>query len=398
MDKQFQAVALVPAAGEGRRMGSGATKVLRRLGNEPVLATAVKALQSAETIEAVFVITPPGEGMNYQKQLAEADVVVQGVIDGGTERQYSVYNGLKAVETWPGWRVPSEKRLVAIHDAARPLVNPEAVDKAVYNAVLYGAVGMGVPVKDTIKRVDSEGGILETPPREALWAIQTPQIFRLPLILRAHEVAAKEDFLGTDDCMLVERLGETVHVFEGDYRNLKVTTPEDMLIAEALRGSMMDYRIGQGFDVHRLVPERRLIIGGVEIDYERGLLGHSDADVLIHAIMDALLGAAGLGDIGQIFPDTDVRFKDADSRSLLREVVRRIREAGGSVVNVDATIIAQRPKMAPHIPLMRKQIAEDIDVSVDRVSIKATTTEELGFTGRGEGIGAQAVAMIKIKE
>lgn len=398
LDGKFQVVALIPAAGEGRRMGAGATKVLRQLGDEPVLVAAVRALQAVKAVEAVFIITPPGDGPAYREQLIKHGVEVHGVIDGGTERQHSVYNGLKAVQSWPGWQVPQERRFVAIHDAARPLVESRVIEKAICAAVADGAVGVGVPVKDTIKRVDTEGWIQETPPRERLWAIQTPQVFRLPLIINAHEKAANEGYVGTDDCVLVERLGYLVRVVEGDYCNLKVTTPEDMIVAEALRGKSMEYRIGQGFDVHRLVPERGLIMGGVTIDFELGLLGHSDADVLIHALMDALLGAVGLGDIGCIFPDTAPAFKDADSRKLLVEVVRRVREAGGTIVNVDATIIAQRPKMAPHIPQMKENLAEDLCIPVAAVNVKATTTEGLGFTGRGEGIAAQAVAMVKIKQ
>ena len=392
MGATFQAVALVPAAGEGRRMGPGKTKVWRIINGEPVLVATVKSLRRASELAAVFIIVPPGEVDSYRALLEEYGLVVDGWIEGGVERQDSVRNGLYMLKDWEGWVVPIERRLVAIHDAARPLIEPEFVSAVCHMASEWGAAGIGVPAKDTIKKLSPTGEILETLPRDQLWAIQTPQVFQLPLILEAHKSAFRDGIIGTDDCMLVERMGRTVRIVEGSYRNVKITTPEDIKVAEALRGDEPEYLVGLGYDVHCLVHNRRLIIGGEEIEYELGLLGHSDADVLIHAIMDALLGAAGLGDIGGLFPDSDSSFKDADSRDLLKEVAKRISVMGYRIVNIDATIIAQRPKMAPHIPNMRRNIAEDLGIHKERVNIKATTTEGLGFTGRGEGIASQAIA------
>ncbi len=395
MTGELQGVALVAAAGEGRRMGPGAAKVLRLIHGEPVLVATIRALQAVPEVEAVFLVIPPGEEENFRVLLARYGLAVAGLIAGGSERQYSVFNGLRAIATWPGWRVAPEQRLVAIHDGARPLVAAEHVSQAFRWAQKYGAVGVGVPVKDTIKVASHDGFITETPPRERLWAIQTPQVFRLPLILAAHEAAAAEGFLGTDDCSLLERMNVPVRLLEGSYRNLKITTPEDLVMAEALlAGGEREMRIGQGFDVHRLTPERPLILGGVAIPYGLGLLGHSDADVLVHAIMDALLGAAGLGDIGGMFPDTDPAYKGANSLLLLAQVVVELRKAGYRVGNVDATVIAQRPKLAPYIQQMRANLAEVLGIPPEAVNVKATTTERLGFTGRGEGMAAQAVAVL----
>jgi 2-C-methyl-D-erythritol 4-phosphate cytidylyltransferase/2-C-methyl-D-erythritol 2,4-cyclodiphosphate synthase len=393
--KSFQTMAIVPAAGEGRRMGPGTAKVWRSIGSVPVLALTLRALRQAPSIEAICLVVPPGEEERFWRLLHEHGLTVELIVAGGAERQESVYNGLKAAKDWPGWRVGPDCRLVAIHDAARPLIAAATIERAVAAAAEYGAVGVGVRVKDTIKEVAPEGEIVGTPPRERLWAIQTPQVFRLPLILAAHQAAVDAGFLGTDDCVIAERAGYTVRMVNGDYQNIKITTPEDIAVAEAFMGQKHSIRTGQGFDVHRLVPDRKLILGGVEIDYTLGLLGHSDADVLIHAVMDALLGAAGLGDIGIHFPDTDERYKGADSRRLLAEVARKVAAAGYRILNIDATIIAQRPKVAAFIPQMRQKIAADLGIAAETVNVKATTTEGLGFTGRGEGIAAMAVATVE---
>lgn len=389
----FQAVALVPAAGEGRRMGPGTAKVFREIHGEPVLIHTLRALGNVPEIDGICLVAPAGEEDIFRQLLARFGLSADLIVAGGTERQNSVANGLNALSAWVGWHVSPEERLVAIHDAARPLIEPETIGKAVRMAAECGAVGVGVRVKDTIKQTTREGVITGTPDRSNTWAIQTPQIFRLPLVLDAHRAAESEGFIGTDDCVLVERTGYPVRIIEGDYRNIKITTPEDIAVAETLSGVKPSYRVGQGFDVHQLVPDRKLILGGVAIDYERGLLGHSDADVLIHAVMDALLGAVGLGDIGQHFPDTDPRYKGADSRKLLVEVGKKVAAEGYRVVNVDATIIAQRPKVAGYVPQMRRNMAEDLGINAEDVNVKATTTEGLGFTGRGEGIAAMAVAM-----
>ena len=236
--------------------------------------------------------------------------------------------------------------------------------------------------------------VAETPDRSTLYAVQTPQCFdRAAYLAALEELDAEKARLVTDDCSLFELTGRPVQLTQGDYANLKITTREDLPRPQQKEGEPM--RIGHGYDVHRLVEGRKLILGGVEIPYEKGLLGHSDADVLLHAVMDAVLGAAALGDIGQHFPDTDPAYKGADSLALTREVARIIAEHGYKVGNIDATILCQRPKLAPHIPAMRRNIADAFGLPVDAVSVKATTEEHLGFTGEGLGIAAHAVALIE---
>ena len=307
---------------------------------------------------------------------------------GGAERFESVRNGLDAIRDEVGF-----EDWVLVHDAARPGLSGELLDR------LIGEVGedpfgglLAVPVADTLKRADADNRVLRTESRDKLWQAQTPQMFRYSLLQRA--LSLLDGAAVTDEAQAVERMGFQAKLVAGDMTNFKVTYPQDIKLAELiLRRQGM--RVGQGFDVHQLVEGRKLIIGGVDIPYERGLLGHSDADVLLHAICDALLGAAALGDIGRHFPDSDPRYKGIDSRRLLREVMQLLKDKGYGVVNLDATIIAQAPKMAPHIEQMVANIAADLGVEADCVNVKATTTEKLGFTGRGEGIAAQAVCLIE---
>ena len=258
-----------------------------------------------------------------------------------------------------------------------------------------------VPLKDTVKRVNEGGVVVDTPPRDALRAVQTPQTFEAELIRRAHAAYALGE-RATDDAALAERMGVKVRLTEGDVENIKLTTPEDMLLArqvilkrEGQKEEKPMLRIGHGYDVHRLTEDRKLILCGVEIPYTLGLLGHSDADVALHALMDALLGAAALGDIGRHFPDTDPAYKGADSGKLLDHVVALLEEKGYAVGNVDVTIICQRPKLKDYIEQMRQNVARHLKVDVDCVNIKATTTEKLGFEGEGLGISSHAVACIE---
>ena len=258
-----------------------------------------------------------------------------------------------------------------------------------------------VALKDTVKRVDDGGVVVDTPPRDRLRAVQTPQTFEAGLIRRAHAAYALGE-RATDDAALAERMGIAVRLTEGDVENIKLTTPEDLLLArevilkrEGKKEEKPMMRIGHGYDVHRLVEDRKLILCGVEIPYTLGLLGHSDADVALHALMDALLGAAALGDIGRHFPDTDPAYKGADSGRLLDHVVALLEEKGYTVGNVDVTIICQRPKLKDYIEQMRENVARHLKVDVDCVNIKATTTEKLGFEGEGLGISSHAVACIE---
>lgn len=379
--------AIIAAAGQGRRMGAGSNKVLLTLAGIPLVVRTVRQLAACPQIEEIIIVSGPEE-MGEMHSLVSAMGLTQKwqVVAGGSERQYSVANALAAVS--------GKAEIIVVHDGARPLADQTAIENVIAAAREYGAAVVAVPVKDTIKVADANGFVATTPDRKKLWAVQTPQAFQAAILRQAYAQALAEGFLGTDDASLVERLGMPVKMVTGSYRNLKITTPEDMVIAAALLEGERTMRVGIGYDVHRLVAGRNLILGGVEIPYEYGLEGYSDADVLLHAIKDALLGAAALGDIGRHFPDTDPRYKGASSLKLLARVKEILAEKGYEAGNVDATVIAQKPKLAPYIAQMNANIAAVLGIDVDRVNVKATTTEGLGFTGRGEGIAAQAVATV----
>ncbi|HWQ62067.1 MAG TPA: 2-C-methyl-D-erythritol 4-phosphate cytidylyltransferase [Negativicutes bacterium] len=381
--------AIIAAAGSGRRMGREINKVFLPLAGQAVLARSVAAVAACPEVDSLIIVVAPGEEARAAEVLAPLALSLPWqVVAGGRERQHSVANALAAV--------PADADFILIHDGARPLVDAAAIDAAIDAAREHGAAGVAVPVKDTIKTVDDAGCIAATPDRNTLWAIQTPQVFAAPLLHRAYAAAAQGGVLATDDAALVERLGHKVRIVPGSYRNLKITTPEDLTVARALLESEAQgmQRIGIGYDVHRLVAGRPLILGGVDIPHERGLEGHSDADVLLHAIKDALLGAAALGDIGRHFPDSDPAYKGASSLKLLAAVGEKLAAAGWRVHNIDAVVIAEKPKLAPHIQAMNANIAAALGIAAGHVNVKATTTEGLGFAGRREGIAAQAVAAI----
>lgn len=398
--REKQAVAIIAAAGTGERMGSGRPKLLREIAGEPVLVRTLQGLDLPE-LEAVFLLLHPGEKEQILS-LLENEFRTYGrkrelvIVDGGRRRQDSVLVGLGAAAQWGGWRVPEADRLVLIHDGARPLVEEELIRRVLAAAARTGAAAAGVPVKDTIKEVGEDEIVLATPDRRRLWAVQTPQVFSWPVIYHAHLKAAAEGFSATDDCALVEYTGHPVQMVMGSYANLKITTPEDLLAASALLKGVATprYRVGYGFDLHRLEAGRRLVLGGVEIPGPVGLAGHSDADVAVHAVIDALLGAAALGDIGALFPDDDPAYKDIDSCLLLAEVMERLAAAGFNPVNLDLTIIAQQPKIGPYREKLKTNLAAILGLAETAVSVKATTTEGLGPTGRGEGIAAQATVLL----
>ncbi|MEE0098490.1 MAG: 2-C-methyl-D-erythritol 2,4-cyclodiphosphate synthase [Gemmiger sp.] len=368
--------AVIVAAGASRRMGFD--KLSFRLPDgRTVLETSCAALAAHPAVTQLVLVC--GGNRAACEAIAAHCPKPCTVVQGGATRADSVRSGLAA----------AEGELVAIHDAARPFVSEAVITAVLTAAAADGAAAPAVPVKDTIKIADGAGRVAATPDRASLYAVQTPQCFRRSLYLQAlSAVAGEKASLVTDDCSLFELAGLPVTLTEGDYANYKITTKEDLQKEKAMR-------IGHGYDVHRLVEDRKLILGGVEIPFEKGLLGHSDADVLLHAVMDAVLGAAALGDIGQHFPDNDPAYKGADSLQLTREVAKIIAAHGYRVGNIDATILCQRPKLAPHIPAMREKIADAFGLPVDAVSVKATTEEHLGFTGEGLGIAAHAVALIE---
>lgn len=390
--------AVIVAAGRGSRMGLDRNKVLYPLCGEPVIVRTVRAMAESGLFDGgIVVVTGACDLGEMKRMLADAGLSVCAVVEGGADRQESVRRGILACDP--------AAQIIAIHDGARPLVTREVILRTIESAREHGSGVASVPLKDTVKRVDDRGCVADTPRRDRLRAVQTPQTFDAALIRQAHERYRGGNEAGlraTDDAMLAEWMGHTVHLTEGDAENIKLTTPEDMLLAgqvlmrrgEAKREEKT-MRIGHGYDVHRLVEGRKLILCGVEIPHTTGLLGHSDADVAYHALMDALLGAAALGDIGRHFPDSDMRYKDADSGVLLDHVMALLREKGYTVGNVDVTIIAQRPKLKDYIETMRGNIAAHLGMDPDGVNVKATTTEKLGFEGECLGISAHAVACIE---
>ena len=371
-----QVTAIIVAAGASRRMGFD--KLSYRLpDDQTVLEKSCAALAAHPAVTQLVLVA--GANRETCERIAQRCPKPCVVVAGGETRADSVRHGLEV----------ASGELVAIHDAARPFVSQAVITAALQAAAQTGAAAPAVPVKDTIKVADADGRVQNTPDRATLYAVQTPQCFSRKLYLEALErVTGEKAHLVTDDCSLFELADFPVTLTQGDYENYKITTKEDLQKEKTMR-------IGHGYDVHRLVEGRKLILGGVDIPYEKGLLGHSDADVLLHAIMDAVLGAAALGDIGKHFPDTDPAYKGADSLALTRAVAKLIAEHGYTVGNIDATILCQAPKLAPHIAAMRQNIADAFGVSLDAVSVKATTEEHLGFTGEGLGIAAHAVALLE---
>jgi len=368
--------------------------VFAALAGAPLLAWSVGAFEQCPDVDTIVVVVSPEHIQRaYELCAAEGFAKVGAVVPGGQHRMVSVKAGLDALLEEP-------PAIVCVHDGARPLVSLPTIKCSIEAARVHGAAIAAIAATDTIKRTDADGRIVATLPRSELYQAQTPQTFSFDLLLSAYRRAQRLGWEATDDASLVERLGHPVYVSEGHADNLKITTPDDLARAEWILSRGLgqiapQVRVGIGYDVHALVEGRPLILGGVKISHSHGLAGHSDADVLFHAICDALLGAAVLGDIGQQFSDTDPQWAGADSGELTRRVTHMLEQAGWRPVNVDATVVCQRPKLAPHIGQMRLNIAAALDLPSDAVSVKATTTEGLGFPGRAEGIAAQAVVLIQ---
>jgi len=374
--------ALIAAGGRGARFGGDRPKQLLLLGGRPMLQLSVEAFRRSPRVTDVVVALPPDV-------LAHPPAYLTGLPDvrlvaGGPRRQDSVALALAAA-------IGAE--IVVVHDAARPLVSEALIGRAIDAAVDAGAAIAALPARDTVKRATADHTIAATLPREEIHLAQTPQAFRADLLRSVLAAADGRDV--TDEAMLLERAGVPVRLVAGEPRNLKITTPEDLSMAEAmLAGDVPALRVGTGYDLHRLVEGRPLILGGVTIPYDRGLLGHSDADVVCHAVTDAILGPTGLGDIGRLFPDTDPAYAGADSLVLLREAAAQVAAAGWRLVNVDVTIIAQRPKLAPHVDAMRRTVAAALGVDPAVVTLKGKTNEGVDATGAGEAIAVHAVALL----
>jgi len=374
--------AIIAAGGRGERFGAGRPKQLLTLGGVTILQRSVDALLGHPRVHDLVVALPPELAAAPPAYLYRHDKPVV-VVEGGARRQDSVARAFA--------RVPAAAEIVVIHDAARPLVSADLIDRTVTAAATDGAAVAALRATDTVKRGDADGRVIETLPREHVYLAQTPQAFRVGVLRDALAIAGD----ATDEATLAERAGHRVRLVEGEPGNVKITTPADLSAAErTVAAGAPAIRIGQGYDLHRLVPDRPLVLGGVSVPFDLGLMGHSDADVVCHAVTDAVLGAAGLGDIGRHFPDTDARWKGADSVALLAAACAIVREAGYGVVNVDVTVIAERPKLAPHADAMRRNLAGALGCDVAQVSVKAKTNEGVESMGAGTSMAAHAVALI----
>jgi 2-C-methyl-D-erythritol 4-phosphate cytidylyltransferase/2-C-methyl-D-erythritol 2,4-cyclodiphosphate synthase len=381
--------AVVVAAGRGLRAGGGLPKQYRLLAGEAVIRSSLSLFAWHGEISAVQAVIHPDDRANYDK--AAAGLRLLPPVAGGATRQASVRAGLEALNA-------AAPDIVLVHDAARPFCSTELVSRAIAACGQTGAAVPALEVTDTIKRVDADGYVDGTVDRAPLRAVQTPQAFAFPALLEAHRRAARdgrEDF--TDDAALAEWAGLKVTVFAGESGNVKLTTDEDFAKAEARRiASLTDVRLGNGFDVHAFGDGDHIWLGGIRIPHDRGLTGHSDADVGLHALVDAILGALADGDIGKHFPPTDPRWKGAASDQFLKFAVERVAKRGGKIAHLDLTVICEAPKIGPHRDAIRQRIAEIADLSIERVAVKATTSEQLGFTGRKEGIAAIATATVRL--
>jgi len=404
---------IIAAGGRGRRLGAEVPKQLLRVGGRPILQWSVEAFLACGEVSEVVVVAPPALVAAPPAYLRSPRVIL---VTGGERRQDSVANGFDAV--------PAAADVVLVHDAARPFVDRDTIVRAIAGAGEAGAAIAALPASDTVKWVPSagepgQGGLIErTLARDSVFLAQTPQAFRRSVLADAVALG-RAGAEGTDEAALAEKAGHPVRVVEGNRRNIKVTTPDDLAIAEALMagdagtpgpaGSWRvesvkarhsssgapSMRVGSGYDLHRLVENRPLVLGGVAVPFERGLAGHSDADVLSHAVTDAILGALSLGDIGQHFPDTDPRWKGASSIDLLARVAAMAAEHGFAVSNVDATVIAERPKLGPHRAAIVQRLTQVLGVAPGGVSVKAKTNEGVDAIGRGEAIAAHAVVLLE---
>jgi 2-C-methyl-D-erythritol 4-phosphate cytidylyltransferase/2-C-methyl-D-erythritol 2,4-cyclodiphosphate synthase len=372
--------ALIVAAGKGERAGDGAPKQFRSVGGKPVLRWAVESLIRHPAVKATRVVI----GENQRDQAAEAlhGLDVGEFIAGGAERADSVRSGLAAIES----------DAVLVHDAARPFCPPEVIDRLVASLEFFEGAAPVLAVGDTLAKLGESLG--DPVDRSGLVRVQTPQAFRLEALRRAYD--QWQSGSPTDETTVLRAAGMKVAAVEGDPALDKLTIPADFRRAEEWLAGRLSPRTGMGFDVHAFAGEGPIMLGGVEIPHDRGLAGHSDADVVLHAVTDALLGAAGLGDIGEHFPPSDPRWKDANSSLFLKHAVDLLYSKCAMIDHLDCTVIAEEPKVGPHRAAMRERIAAIAGLRLDQVSIKATTTEGLGFTGRREGIAAQAVASIRM--
>src|SRR5262245_2860630 len=381
--------AIIAAGGRGARFGAARPKQLLAVGGQPILERSVRAFVAHPDVNEVVVALP--------EELIDAPpAYLDGarLVKGGARRQDSVANAFRVAD--------SKSDVIVIHDAARPFASAGLISRTIAAAAAHGAAVAAIVSRDTVKRVRSAEPpqyVIETIPREIVYLAQTPQAFRRDVLQVALALGERDEIAATDEAALAERAGHRVHIVEGEASNIKITTPDDLAMAEAIAGGQgrraRTGRAGTGYDLHRLVEGRPLVVGGVTIPHDRGPLGHSDGDVACHAATDAILGALALGDIGRHFPDTDPQRKGASSLDLLSRAVALARDHGFEVGNVDVTVVLERPKIKDHIDAMRAAMAKAIGIDVDRVSIKGKTNEGVDAIGRGEAIAAHAVAQVR---
>ena len=382
--------AIIVAAGRGQRAGGEVPKQYRTLAGVPVIRPALSAFCLHPEIDLIQSVIHPADVELFRAASGGLNKLAAPVA-GGATRQISVHAGLQALQA----RAPE---LVLIHDAARPFLGQGLISRAVAAGAAHGAAVPGIAIADTVKKIDDDAVVSETLDRSRLRTVQTPQAFAFALIADAHRCAAaagREDF--TDDAALAEWAGHRVHVFDGEAGNVKLTTEGDFARAESLSAAALsDLRTGSGFDVHAFVDGDHVMLGGIRIPHIRGVTGHSDADVALHALVDAILGALAEGDIGQHFPPSDPQWRGASSDRFFAFACERVRARGGIIGNLDVTIVCEGPRVSPHRDAMRARIAAIAGIAVDRVAVKATTSEKLGFTGRSEGIVAMATATLRL--
>jgi 2-C-methyl-D-erythritol 4-phosphate cytidylyltransferase / 2-C-methyl-D-erythritol 2,4-cyclodiphosphate synthase len=378
-------------------MNSGIPKQFLEIAGKPILLHTIESILAIEEVIQVVIAIPSEHIKTAESILQRLAQEKVHCTPGGSSRQESVRNGVA--------HIGRDVDMIMVHDAVRPICDRDTMRRVLETAWKKGAAIPGIPATDTIQRVSRSGRVLATPPRQELYAIQTPQAFHAGILKSALDRAHDAGFQGTDESSVVRWAGHPVVVVPGSPDNIKITRPMDLELAELLIArrsgganriemNESNFRIGQGIDYHRFIEGRKLILGGVDIPFEKGLEGHSDADALSHAVCDALLGAAALGDIGRHFPDTDPAHRGRSSLEFLREVRAKIETEGWIIQNVDATLLMQRPKVAPHALLMRQNIAESLGINIAQVNIKATTTEGMNAEGQGEGISAQAIALL----
>jgi 2-C-methyl-D-erythritol 4-phosphate cytidylyltransferase/2-C-methyl-D-erythritol 2,4-cyclodiphosphate synthase len=388
----MQVTAIIAAAGDGRRMASGVPKQFMEIGGVSLLQRSVSAFCQVARITDIVIVTRADAVEEVSRTIAVAGRAMS-VVAGGATRQESVAAAFDHVA--PG------SEYVMVHDAARPFITPSLIDRTLDAAIESGAAIAALPARDTVKQAASVEGrafIARTIPREEIYLAQTPQAFRREILASAVQLG-RDGAVGTDESALAELAGNRIRLVDGDPLNFKVTTDSDIALSRGLAGGaeLADrMRAGTGYDLHRLVEGRPLLLGGVSIPSNLGALGHSDADVVCHVVTDAVLGAAGAGDIGQHYPDTSPEWKDASSIALLRDSVRHVRSLGFEVVNVDVSVILERPKIAKYVPQIQAALAAALGVDVARVSVKGKTNEGLDAVGRGEAIAAHAVALLRV--